>query len=187
MAHYIFGYGSLMNSASRQLTGQTGTAIPAVVSGLIRYWGKIDTSLSASPLVVDLGAGVVNGVMLEITIDELSQFDRREIGYLRHELNNSQIDSDHHLSEADSVWVYIKNQPEPPCQNAPILQTYIDTVLEGCLEVSDSFAKLFVEHTVGWNHPIENDRLQPRYVNYAGVDPIKQQQIDDILRDVIVK
>ncbi|MGB5803907.1 MAG: gamma-glutamylcyclotransferase, partial [Vibrio anguillarum] len=25
---YIFGYGSLINSASRQLTGQTGRAIP---------------------------------------------------------------------------------------------------------------------------------------------------------------
>lgn len=185
MTHYIFGYGSLMNSSSRRLTGQTGVAIPAVVSGLIRYWGKIDTSLTASPLVVDLGQGKVNGVLLEISATELPQFDTREKGYHRHQLNRQQIDCSHSLSDDDQIWVYIKNEPEPPCHKAPVLQTYIDTVLEGCLEVSDSFARFFVEHTVGWQHPIENDRLQPRYINYAGVEANKLQQIDQLLRDVI--
>ncbi len=52
---YIFGYGSLINSASRQLTGQTGRAIPVVAHGLVRYWGKIDESYILSPLVVNEG------------------------------------------------------------------------------------------------------------------------------------
>ncbi len=37
---YIFGYGSLINAASRQLTGQTGEAIPVIAHGLVRYWGQ---------------------------------------------------------------------------------------------------------------------------------------------------
>lgn len=185
MANYIFGYGSLMNSSSRRLTGQTGKAIPAVVNGLIRYWGKIDTSLTASPLVVDLGQGKVNGVLLEINATELAQFDTREKGYQRHLLTAGQIECTHALDHNDQIWVYIKNEPEPPCHKAPVLQTYIDTVLEGCLEISDSFARFFVEHTIGWHHPIENDRHQPRYINYAGVKSHRLQQIDQLLSSVV--
>lgn len=63
---YIFGYGSLINSASRRLTGQTGRAIPASATGLVRYFGKIDDSYILSPLVVHQGDGKINGVLLEI-------------------------------------------------------------------------------------------------------------------------
>ena len=38
---YIFGYGSLINSASRKLTGQTGEAIPVIAHGLVRYLSLI--------------------------------------------------------------------------------------------------------------------------------------------------
>lgn len=63
---YIFGYGSLINAASRQLTGQTGEAIPVIAHGLVRYWGKVDDSYILSPLVVNRGESQVNGVLLEI-------------------------------------------------------------------------------------------------------------------------
>ena len=68
---YIFGYGSLMNSASRQLTGQTGQAIPVIVQGLVRHWGKIDDSYIMSPLVVQRGDSEVNGVLLHVSDTEL--------------------------------------------------------------------------------------------------------------------
>ncbi|MDW6093686.1 gamma-glutamylcyclotransferase family protein [Vibrio rhizosphaerae] len=181
---YIFGYGSLMNSSSRQLTGQTGTACPAVVEGLTRTWGKVDDSYQASPLVAQPGDGIVNGVLLHVSPKELAQFDQRERGYHRIQLTLTNIETELPLTAQDAVWVYVKNEPMLPSHESPILQTYIDTVLTGCLEVSEAFADLFVQHTNGWEHPLENDRHAPKYVNYAGIHPEHWPKIDQILTQV---
>ncbi|OIQ25692.1 gamma-glutamylcyclotransferase family protein [uncultured Vibrio sp.] len=193
---YIFGYGSLMNSASRKLTGQTGETIPAIVSGLVRYWGKIDDSYVLSPLVVNLGNGQVNGVLLKIDEQALADFDRRERGYHRIQLSPQTIQLSDigeqpvtstdtpSLASDDVVWVYVKDKPEPPCSLSPIMQTYVDTVLTGCLEISESFAQHFIKHTVGWHFPRENDRESPKYGNLAGVQPHHQKTIDALLSEV---
>jgi gamma-glutamylcyclotransferase (GGCT)/AIG2-like uncharacterized protein YtfP len=181
MSAYIFGYGSLMNSSSRRLTGRTGQAMPVVVSGLVRHWGKVNDHYTASPLVSEIGDGIVNGVLLEIPPAELAEFDRRERGYQRVKLNREQIETDGPLAAEGDVWVYIKPAPEPPCAKAPVLQTYLDTVLSGCLEVSEEFARLFIRYTRGWQAPITNDRHRPQYRNYAGVPQHHQVQIDQLL------
>tara|TARA_Y100001956_G_C4128654_1_gene191999 strand:- start:1428 stop:1988 length:561 start_codon:yes stop_codon:yes gene_type:complete len=183
MTHYIFGYGSLMNSASRQLTGQTSPAIPATAHGFKRYWGKVDDSYILSPLVVDKGEGLVNGVLLKVDEKGLQEFDRRERGYQRVNIELVQLDCQQDLSEHDRIWVYIKDCPEPPCSLSPIMQTYVDTVLAGCLEISEHFAKQFVEHTIGWHFPLENDRHQPKYGNLAGVKPEHHNQIDALVAE----
>ncbi|AVH31176.1 gamma-glutamylcyclotransferase [Vibrio fluvialis] len=181
---YIFGYGSLMNSASRQLTGNTGKALPATVHGLVRYWGKIDDSYVISPLVVNPGEGQVNGVLLEIDETALAEFDRRERGYQRIALTAEQIETEAEFDREREIWVYVTEQHQPPCERSPIVQTYVDTVLAGCLEVSEAFARHFVEHTVGWHHPLENDRHAPKYGNLAGVSPAHHSVIDDLIANV---
>ncbi|ENF8749118.1 gamma-glutamylcyclotransferase [Vibrio fluvialis] len=181
---YIFGYGSLMNSASRQLTGNTGKALPATVHGLVRYWGKIDDSYVISPLVVNPGEGLVNGVLLEIDEAALAEFDRRERGYQRIALTAEQIETEAEFDREREIWVYVTEQHQPPCERSPIVQTYVDTVLAGCLEVSEAFARHFVEHTVGWHHPLENDRHAPKYGNLAGVSPAHHSVIDDLIANV---
>jgi len=175
---YIFGYGSLMNSASRQRTGQTGQAIPVIAHGLVRYWGKVNGSYALSPLVVNQGDGQVNGVLLEVDELALADFDRREHGYQRIEIATNQIESEQAIDTSRTIWVYVRENPEPPCLNMPIMQTYVDTVLAGCLEVSEEFAHHFVKHTIGWHHPLENDRQQPKYGNMAGVNEHHHPVID---------
>lgn len=186
MTNYIFGYGSLMNSASRELTGQTSPAIPATAHGFKRYWGKVDDSYILSPLVVDKGQGLVNGVLLEVDESGLQEFDIRERGYHRTLIQIQELDVELSLSANDKVWVYIKDNPEPPCSQSPIMQTYVDTVLAGCLEISEQFAKQFVEHTIGWHFPLENDRHQPKYGNLAGVSPDHHSAIDALVASVRV-
>lgn len=183
MTHYIFGYGSLMNSESRRLTGQTSHATPATVQGLKRYWGKVDDSYILSPLVVDKGQGSVNGVLVSVDDKGLSEFDLRERGYHRIEIEPHQIESELLFTSDDRVWVYVKDSPEPPCSLSPIMQTYVDTVLAGCLEISEQFAKQFVEQTVGWNFPLENDRHEPKYGNLAGVKPEHHNAIDALVAE----
>ncbi len=186
MTTYLFGYGSLMNSASRQLTGQTAAAIPANVTGLVRYWSKVDDSYTLSPLVVAQGDGEVNGVLLAIDDIELDNFDSRERGYHRIKVALEDIDSPTLLGPQDCVWVYVKEAPEPPCSLAPIMQTYVDTVLSGCLEISEHFAHQFVKQTIGWHFPRENDRDSPKYGNFAGVKAEHQNKVDNLLASILV-
>ncbi|MDN3614993.1 gamma-glutamylcyclotransferase family protein [Vibrio gallaecicus] len=188
---YIFGYGSLMNSSSRQLTGQTGAAIPVIVHGLVRHWSKIDDSYVLSPLVVNKGQGQVNGVLLKVDDEALDEFDIRERGYHRVKLSPEQIelniDSKNHAEAFDSqqaIWVYINDEVIAPSEQSPIVQSYVDTVMAGCLEVSEKFAEHFVTHTKGWHHPFENDRHQPKYNKLAGVAEHHHSVIDGLLIDV---
>ncbi|KGK09066.1 gamma-glutamylcyclotransferase family protein [Vibrio navarrensis] len=178
---YIFGYGSLINSASRQLTGQTGEAIPVIAHGLVRYWGKVDESYVLSPLVVNRGDSQVNGVLLEINELALAEFDRRERGYHRIAISAEQIETEHTFHRDYPIWVYVKEQPEPPCTLSPIMQTYVDTVLAGCLEISADFARHFIDYTVGWHFPKENDRHAPKYGNLAGVEEHHYPLIDALI------
>jgi hypothetical protein len=48
------------------------------------------------------------------------------------------------------IWVYVQQQFEPPDANHPILQSYVDVILRGCLSISEDFAKDFIIHTKGW-------------------------------------
>jgi hypothetical protein len=62
------------------------------------------------------------------------------------------------------------------------MQSYVDTVLAGCLEVSHAFAEHFVDHTIGWQHAKENDRHQPKYGNLAGVQVHHYEVIDNLIK-----
>ncbi|MCW8331215.1 gamma-glutamylcyclotransferase [Photobacterium sp. SDRW27] len=181
---YIFGYGSLINGHSRKLTGQTGAAIPAVANGLLRHWGKVDGRYKIAPLVAVAGEGSCNGVLVKINHDSLIDFDRRERGYRRIELDPATISATGGGLLTDPVWVYVKTDPEPPCEVQPIMQTYVDTVLAGCLSISRQFTETFVETTQGWHYPFENDRHQPKYGNLAGVPDEYLKQIDRLVANV---
>lgn len=178
---YIFGYGSLMNKASRMLTGHTGRSVPAIVHGMVRSWSKIDDTYRVSPVAVVEGDGEVNGVLLEVDDIALEEFDLREAGYHRIQVSPDNIECEDGFNTDQPVWIYVVNESNAPCLNSPIVMSYVDTVLAGCLEISDAFARHFVEHTQGWHHPLENDRESPVYKRVAGVEPHHQERIDELI------
>ncbi|MDB1126097.1 gamma-glutamylcyclotransferase family protein [Vibrio algarum] len=179
---YIFGYGSLLNSSSRRLTGQTGPAIPVIIHGLIRHWTLINDSYLLSPLAVSIGSGQVNGVLLKVDEHTLNEFDKREAGYQRIEVKTHKVETvEEEIDRTLTIWVYVTENIIAPTIEIPIVQSYVDTVIAGCLEVSENFAQHFVENTKGWHHPLENDRNQPKYTRLAGVTSAHHELIDDLL------
>ncbi len=184
---YIFGYGSLINKYSRNRTGNTGKSYPALVHGLQRSWGNVDGSYPIAPLVVKPGQGVCNGVLIEVDEKGLRDFDQREHGYQRIQITAQQIEllENTQLTLSEPVWVYINNSALPPCQQFPITQTYVDTVLAGCLSISHQFAEMFVATTTGWQYPYQNDRHAPKYGNLAGVYDTDRKQIDILIENTI--
>lgn len=53
-----------------------------------------------------------------------------------------------------NIWVYVPRKRMMPTVDHPIVQTYVDTILRGCLEISEEFAAQFLSTTTGW-HPDE--------------------------------
>lgn len=182
---YIFGYGSLINSASRKITGQTGNTIPAQVFGLVRHWCKIDDSYTVSPLAVVEGLGCVNGLLIEVSDAEIKKFDQREAGYKRIAVDLDNIQTLCGSRIETNVWVYVVEQTKQPCQNSPIVLSYVDTVLAGCLEISESFARDFVAQTKGWHFPFKNDRATPIYQRLAGVNNNQLSTIDSLIKQFV--
>ncbi|KAJ3128707.1 hypothetical protein HK098_003699 [Nowakowskiella sp. JEL0407] len=94
---------------------------------------------------------VCNGVLFAVTEKQLYAFDRREFNYLRIGIPHRLItplreDSKFALSENDLVWAYLL--PSHRCRLAdefhPLIQTYVDVVLYGCLTISKEFANEFI-------------------------------------------
>jgi len=62
---------------------------------------------------------------------------------------------------AVQIWVYQQNNPELPNTDYPIVQSYVDTILRGCLEIHEQFAVEFLRNTEGWG----DEEGEIHYVN----------------------
>ena len=177
-SNFIFGYGSLINSQSRNSTAATPiAAIPVRVSpalGYIRSWN--DRSLSGFTALglrkpgPGEAARTINGVLYPVDDDNMSKFDAREQGYVRVEVPLADIEAVgwQPLPTSGRIWVYVPEDPARPGEpgvglagpNAefPLLESYIDVVVEGGLEYGPDFAREILETTDGWNKYWLNDR-----------------------------
>jgi hypothetical protein len=161
--HYIFGYGSLIDPGRRALSGESGEAIPVRVRGLERAWNVPVhrwqmTALGAVPRL----EAVTNGVLIEVSESTLRLFDADEEGYTKEQLSDSSCGT--YFGQdlpAGRKWVYIPQSTKLPTDECPIVQSYVDVVIAGCLAISEDFAIEFVRTTGNWDLPWINDR--PRY------------------------
>jgi hypothetical protein len=182
MASYVFGYGSLLERASRTRTNPDAIgAWPARVTGYQRGWfhqfadsiGSTCTYLGA----VQAKGQTINGVVY--AVNDIEATKQRETGYTAIALAQDEIemlDGGGSLNIGTDLKVYIfVSNPESisktnaPTPTFPIVQSYVDICINGCLElealyrgVKDKFAKEFIQTTTGWNANWVNDRLYPR-------------------------
>lgn len=178
--HFIFGYGSLINSPSRNTTaGKPIPAIPVRVSaafGYIRSWSdRAPSGFTALGLRLPHEGEApmtINGVIYPVVGDDMSAFDEREKGYVRVEVPLAFIQSVswQPLPEQGKVWVFVpKTEDNPPGEGLPrpdakfpLLESYIDVVIEGGLEYGVAFARELVETTRDWSPYWLNDRALAR-------------------------
>lgn len=178
---FIFGYGSLIEDASRRSTTPSARfAWPVKVTGIRRGWwargaasGLTTTYLGAIPK----RSAWCNGVIYPVTEEELAATDRREsAGYQRCKIESDQITMlDGRKAPPEGVfWAYL-NLLRPgqigdnlPSKQFPIVQSYVDICVNGCLEVEGKyptaagFTQDFIASTKEWSKFWVNDRLYPR-------------------------
>lgn len=175
-ADFIFGYGSLMSTASRDATGNAGMhALPARISsdfGYVRSWCARSrrlgfTALGLRPRRAGEEGWSINGVVFPVESDLLPRFDRRESGYDRVAVPRALIEgvSWESLPAGGTIWAYVpKGLSDPsampllPDLQHPILQSYLDLCLQGALEHGTEFAREMIATTADWNGFWLNDR-----------------------------
>jgi hypothetical protein len=163
---FIFGYGSLISEDSRKRTGNTSDASPATVEGLSRGWFiQNNDFFYASVAVIEKEDAVCNGVLFEVTEEMLALFDKREYGYQRIAIDSARVESEKPLLSAGAfVYTYVVHQVATPDFAHPIPLSYVDVIIQGCLEISEEFTSDFISNTDAWNGVWLNDIQNPIYV-----------------------
>lgn len=163
--NYIFGYGSLICQDSRSRTGVSGEAHAIEVQGIQRKWSLQSPEWPATAVGAHEEATArCNGVYFHVDEQNLERFDEREQGYRRTKLswhNVSQL-SPQPLPSHGTLWAYVGEGAGQPSPERPIMQSYLDVILNGCLDFGEAFAVAFTQTTECWQHLV-NDRDNPQY------------------------
>ena len=186
---YLFGFGSIMNTSTHatwQSPDQKVAALPGSVAtlksgfGYKRRWNFRSstgfTALGVTECTHSSEASDINGVVFQVPRSEIPNWDRREVGYKKVEvpLELLEFHSDipglnqqtkFSFGRNEKVWLYV---PLPTHtvyadENHPLLQSYVDTVLQGCLEWGgERMAEEFIITTGGWSTYFLNDTPSSR-------------------------
>lgn len=169
---FLFGYGSIINAASRDATAaRPAPALPARIAasfGYVRAWNDRSptgfTALGLRRVTAGEAGSTINGVLYPVEEDEMSAFDARETGYRRVEVPREEIEpvSWQAIPSQGRVWVYAPEGGAPPDAEYPLLQSYVDVVIEGGLEYGPDFAREIILTTEGWSAFWLNDRRVAR-------------------------
>lgn len=163
--NYVFGYGSIINLKSANKTTKAKNLKPKTIFGFSREWNINIEGVNQTALgIIKKKGSKCNGVLVEV--DDLKEMDKREIGYNR-------------VLVEDNIWVYIPKKTNKATKDYPIVQSYVDVVLEGCFKISNDFAKEFIDTTNGWKYLV-NDRENPKYPR-AEKNLIFKKEIDFLL------
>ncbi len=138
-----------------------------------------------------------NGTLFPVTDEQLARVDLRETGYIRTKLDKKDITFINGAGIPDDAIVYYyaidKSKISKPNDKYPILQSYVDLCMSGCVLTDQllgnknyEYTTEFVKTTHKWKNYKYwlNDRIYPRrpaiYVPYAFT-------IDTILNAEVVK
>jgi len=188
---FIFGYGSLMNPRSiRDIPFEV--IGPATVNGWQRSWSvrveRGGAGVTAIGVERKLSAKC-NGLLVEISDEQLPALDQREFAYDRRgvPLHELQIENDRSVPQRRRCWIYEASGPSIPARDFPIVMSYSDVIISGTLDISESFTETFFKTTSNWNY-IHNDREHPIYPrSLKGLDTksIDEHMKTFLSRDVI--
>ena len=166
---YVFGYGSLIEKASRTRTNPDAIeAWPARVTGYQRGWfhqfsnnvGSTCTFLGA----IESAGATINGVVYRV--GDIEKTKERETGYTATRVDGkiTMLYGSGPLNPADEVYLFVSN----PEDISKTKESYVDICINGCLEIealypsAAGFTQEFIKTSTGWNKYWVNDRLYPR-------------------------
>ena len=175
-SQYIIGYGSLMQDESRKRTSpQAGPAYPVEIKGYRRGWFARGTAVGFGATYLGIRPDQkshLNAVIYQVDQTELAATDRREMSYCRASVEASDIKAlaNEFVPDADAqTWIYVSmpQRAATPDSRHPIVQSYVDIFVSGCLEQEQrfglaEFSQECLSTTTDWSEHWVNDRIYPR-------------------------
>lgn len=182
-----FGYGSLVNR--RTLRTAFLGASAARVTGWRRCWRPRDPELAALGHEASLlsarphEGSVLEGLVVYDRLDHLPEVDRRETGYNRVSVAPDRLAFVGSALASCPVYIYeAKTNDAVEDPGHPILQSYLDAVLQGFLvEFGEAGVRGFVENTLGFERPVQRDRNRPIYPRSVELSPSETELFDALL------
>lgn len=208
LPQYIVGYGSLMETASKQRTApNTGTSLPVLVTSYQRQWNTRGSLIGFSTTYLGVlpfeGAEMVAALYRVFDEHDIRETDNREAYYCREAVDRKQVrmlDGSTTPTEGQ-IWIYV-NKPEavnPPNERFPIVESYVDIFLTGCFELQErvvvkdlDFAEQCIDTTKEWSPHWVNDRLYPRrpfiYQPYASkIDELIERKLPELFDQIRIE
>jgi hypothetical protein len=191
-SQYIIGYGSLMQEESRKRTSpRAGPAHPVEIKGYRRGWFARPETVSFSTTFLGVRPdrdSHLNAVIYQVDAAELRATDKREASYCRESVASPDIkalEGNSFPAPDGQAWIYV-NKPDrvgAPDSRYPIVQSYVDIFLSGCLEQEQrfglpEFSRECLSTTSDWSEHWVNDRIHPRR---PFVHQPRAGQIDNLL------
>lgn len=175
-AQFIVGYGSLMQDESRERTSpHAGPAQPVEIAGFKRGWFARGASVGFSTTFLGVlpdRSSRLNAVIYQVDAAELAATDGRERSYCRTGVAPEDVKPlEPGVTSAPDgqIWIYVSRPGgvARPDAKYPIVQSYVDVFLTGCLEQQErfglaGFAAQCIATTAGWSTHWVNDRIYPR-------------------------
>lgn len=178
-----FGFGSLVNTAT--LRTDYIETIPVALKGWRRHWqGRpaVDDPEIALLSIHKHEDAQLHGLIVVDSLKNLEAVDKREQGYQRVQLGHSDFVAQGRDLPAN-LYVYVANTANEPDSQPPLLQSYLDAVMQGYLnEYGSSGLAHFIETTIGFEREIILDRNQPRYPRAIALDQTSAELFDNTLR-----
>lgn len=171
---FIVGYGSLMQRQSREQTApRAKDGRPISLVGFRRGFfaqGAMPGFNTVFLGVVPNVESAINAVVFEVPSDEIPGLDEREYFYCRVLVQPEAMSMIGEGSPPDGqTWIYVNlgSSLGLASEEIPLVQSYIDIFLSGCLELEKQFGEVgFAEQcvttTTNWSTHWVNDRLFPR-------------------------
>ncbi len=189
--HIVLGYGSLMNTDSRQrFSAIPHDGIPVTVKGFARAWltrseAEKQTYVGAVP---DSNAQL-NAQLLPSKMDPGLAERERDYQFVSVSTADLELDLTEAASallfpwlESKSLWICETLLQQPADKDFPVSQTYIDTCMAGCIEHGgEAEAVKFIKTTSLWEHPRSNDRHDPVYPRAGRVPKSVCTRIDALM------
>ncbi|MEO1639778.1 MAG: gamma-glutamylcyclotransferase family protein [Pseudomonadota bacterium] len=175
----FFGYGSLVNLATHSYANPR----PATLQGWRRIWRGTHLRKVAYLSVHPVAGHALDGIVAHVPGADWAALDAREAAYQRHAVR-----SHLHPERADMDTAVYQVHPDHLATpgDHPILLSYLDTVVQGYLEVfGEPGVSQFFATTDGWDAPLLDDRDDPIYPRAQRLSAAERALVDDHLAAVM--
>jgi hypothetical protein len=205
---FVVGYGSLMERGSKDLSAPTaGPNHPVKVTGFRRAWNTHGAYGTTFLGVTEAeGAAMVAVIYADPDGADIAGTDRREQSYCRQPVDADSVELlDGWRLPADAeIWIYVNKSDHVgrPDKGKPIVQSYVDIFLTGCLQMQDGilpevaarmdFPAECIRTTSGWSEYWVNDRIYPRRPfiyqrNAATIDQLLSKELPDLFEKIEIE